>query len=160
MLFVNYKIHAPCIDVMKSIRDEVSVTEAEKFDTSRGFPKFHIKEKKSNIKISCEFLGRATKDNGFLEGTYFIGKLKEKNGESKLSGIILTAPIYHSIFLMLVLYFIYQCFTLGGISVVPILLIIFNIFMFRDEFRKQGLIKRYIFRSFKITYASVLNKKI
>ncbi len=159
MLFVNYKIHASREEVMNCIRDEASVTKAEKYDTSRGVPKFHIKEKKDYIKISCEFIGRATKDNGFLEGTYFIGKLTERNNESKLRGIILTAPIYHSIFLMLVIYFIYQCFSLGGISVVPIMLIIFNIFMFKDEFRKQGLIKRYIFRSLKITYSIVSAKK-
>ena len=35
---------------------------------------------------------------------------------------------------------------------VPIILFFFSIFMFKDEFRKQGIIKRYIFRSLKLTY--------
>lgn len=159
MLFVNYKIHAPESEIRRSLFDDVHVCEEEKYDTSKGTPKFHVKDKGSRIKISCEFLGRATRDNGFLEGTYFLGGIKENGDESRISGIILTAPIYHTIFLALVVFFIYQCFALGGISVVPILLIVFNLFMFRDEFRKQGLIKRYIFRSLKITYANTTKKQ-
>ena len=158
MIIVNYKIHTSKDEVMSSIRDEFAVCEAEKFDNTNGTPKFHIKENGDKIKISCEFIGRASKDNGFLEGTYFIGKVREADGVSSVKGVILTAPIYHSIFLALVIFFIYQCITIGGISVVPIILIIFNVFMFRDEFRKQGLIKRYLFRSMKNTFARISNK--
>lgn len=152
MIFVNYKIGATKDQVMETLRDTNTVAEAEQYDTSRGIPKIHFKEKRKRIKISCEYLGRATKDNGFLEGTYFLGSVRQDDDTTFVRGLIVTAPIYHFIFLILVGLFIYQCFKLGGISIVPIILIIFNVFMFKDEFRKQGIIKRYIFRALKITY--------
>jgi len=152
MLFVNYKINADREELLAVIRDGNLVVSEEKFDNRRGKPKMHIKEKGERIKIKCELTERPTKDNGFLEGTYFIGKLKEKNGATRLSGIILTAPIYHFILLCFFALFIYQCIRVGGFSPIPVILLVFDIFMFHDEFRKQGLIKRYIFRAFKITY--------
>lgn len=152
MLFVNFKIGASREEVMKTLFDNNLVVEAEKFDTSKGKPRMHVKEKGERVKIKCEMTERPTKDNGFLEGTYFIGKVKEKDGVTRIGGIILTAPIYHLLFLLLFGFFIYQCISLGGISVVPILLLIFDGFMFAGEFRKQPLIKRYIFRALKIVY--------
>ena len=153
MLFVNYKIGATRGEVMNAIRDDVLVVNEEKFDTSRGKPKIHVKEKGERLKLSCEMTERATKDNGFLEGTYFRGSVKERDGVTAVKGIIVTAPIYHLILLALTVLFVLQCIHLGGISLTPILLLIFSLIMFKDEFRKQGIIKRYIFRALKITYA-------
>ena len=152
MLFVNYKIHADRDTVMSVLRDNNLVVEEENYDTSNGKPKMHIKEKGGRVKIKCEMTGRPTKDNGFLEGTYFLGKVREKNGVSKVSGIILTAPIYHFIFLCLFGFFIFRCISLGAISAIPIILVIFDVFMFYGEFKKQSLIKRYIFRALKIVF--------
>ena len=159
MLFVNYKIHAARDEVLSVIRDNNLVVEAENYDTTKGTPKMHVKEKGERIKIKCEMTGRPTKDNGFLEGTYFLGKVKEKNGVCKVSGIILTAPIYHLIFLCLFSFFIFQCISVGGISPIPIILVIFDVFMFYGEFKKQSLIKRYIFRALKIVYKNRSEKK-
>ena len=159
MLFVNYKIHAEREEIMSVIRDNNLVVEAENYDTSKGKPKMHIKEKGERLKIKCEMTERPTKDNGFLEGTYFAGKVKENNGVCKISGIILTAPIYHFIFLCLFGFFIFQCISLGGISPIPIILVIFDGFMFYGEFKKQSLIKRYIFRALKIVYKNRSEKK-
>ena len=50
-------------------------------------------------------------------------------------------------------FFIIQCFSVGGFSPIPVILLGFDIVMFKDEFRKQGIIKRYIFRALKITFA-------
>ena len=50
-----------------------------------------VVDKGERVKIKCEFCGRARKDNGFLEGTYFLGGIKENGDESRISGIILTA---------------------------------------------------------------------
>ena len=161
MLFINYKIHVGRDELLDVIRNSDRVVGEENYDLSKGTPKMHVKEKGDSLKIRCEMTGRPTKDNGFLEGTYFKGKIKEKDGIATLKGVILTAPIYHSLLALLFAYFIYMCFSLGGINVVPIILLVFSIFMFKDEFRKQNLIKRYVFRSLKIAYreASSQNKK-
>lgn len=160
MKFVSYDIHAPRTEVLTSLRDNDKIVEQEKFDSSRGVPRIHIKEKeKDKIKITCEYTGRATKDNGFLEGTYFLGRLTETDGVTKLKGVILTAPIYHSILAIIFVFFILQCISIGGFSPAPIILLVFSIFMFKDEFRKQSIIKRYVFRAFKNTFAKFRNQK-
>ena len=159
MLYVNYDIHAPVDEVRKSLVENDKIVADEKFDITKGFPKIHIKENGEKIKIKCEFCGRARKDNAFLEGTYLLGKFFERDGVTTLKGIILTAPIYHSILILLFAFFIYRCFSLGGISIVPICLVIFSVFMFYDEFRKQKIIKRYVFRAFKNTFLKTNNKE-
>ena len=159
MLFVKYDIHAPLDEVKSSLRENEQIIEDEKIDTSKGFPKIHIKEKGEKIKIKCEYTGRARKDNGFLEGTYFSGKLFESDGVTKIRGIIITAPIYHTILLLLFAFFIYKCISLEAISIVPVCLVLFSIFMFLDEFRKQGIIKKYIFRAFKNTFLRLQTRK-
>ena len=159
MKLVNYDIHAPLDTVLESLHDNDRIVAEEKFDTSRGVPKIHIKQKGNKIKIKCEFTGRATKDNGFLEGTYLRGKLTEKDGVSSLKGIIITAPIYHTLLAILFAFFVIQCLSVGGFSPIPIILLVFSIFMFRDEFRKQRIIKRYVFRAFKNTFDKVNRKK-
>ena len=159
MLFVNYKINAPRERLLGIMKNSERVVSEENYDLSKGIPKMHVKEKGSALKIKCEMTGRPTKDNGFLEGTYFKGTLKEKNGVTSVRGMILTAPIYHFLLLLIFSYFIYLCFSLGGFSVIPVLLLVFDIFMFKDEFKKQRLIKRYIFRSLKITYKESAPKK-
>ena len=155
MLFVNYDIHSTKESVLESLYENDLIVEQEKYDTKSGIPKMSVKQNGDKIKITCEFTGRATKDNAFLEGTYFVGKLTESGGVTALKGIILTAPIYHLILAIIFGLFIYQCISLGGFSPVPIILLVFSIFMFREEFKKQGIIKRYIFRAFKNTYKRI-----
>ena len=94
-------------------------------------------------------IGGPTKDNGFLEGTYFIGKLTEKNGVSSLRGVILTAPIYHTFIALLMALYVMRCIQLGGFNPVPIILLAFSFMMFKGEFEKQGTIERYLIRAFK-----------
>lgn len=160
MQFISYDIHAPKNEVFASLYENDKIVEQEKFETSRGVPNIHIREKKNNkIKITCEFTGRATKDNGFLEGTYFIGRLSEADGVTKIKGIVLTAPIYHSIIAILFIYFVFQCIVLGGFSPIPIIALVFSFVMFRDEFKKQNIIKRYIFRAFKNTFSKMNTHK-
>ena len=159
MLFVNYKIHAPCEDVRAALKNERLISEKEKFSEEGIAPKFHIKEKEKSIRITCELTGGATKDNGFLVGTYFKGRLSEKNGVAVLKGAILTAPIYHLILIILLGFFVYKCIAEGGFSLLPVFLVAFDIIMFWREFKKQSLIKRYIFRAFKNVYADTQNRK-
>ncbi len=157
MLFVNYDIHGSIEEVKLSLSENDRIVEDEKFDTAKGYPKIHFKENGEKIKVRCEFTGRSRKDNGFLEGTYLIGRFFEKDGVTTIRGVILTAPIYHTVLAALFAFFVYRCFALGGISIVPICLVLFSVFMFLDEFKKQRIIKRYIFRAFKNTFLR-LNK--
>ena len=152
MLFVNYDIAAPRELLMSKLLDNGTVVEAENYDLTDGKPKMHIKTKADRIKIKCEMTERPTKDNGFLEGTYFLGSVKEKNGRTSVKGLILTAPIYHFIFLVLLGVIIYQAVTMSAIPITAIFLVPFDFILFKSEFKKQPLIKRYIFRAFKLTY--------
>ena len=148
MQFVNIASHVGREELISMLKDNERTNRQVVFEERLGKPFMHITEGKGDrIKIKCELMGRATKDNGFLEGTYFKGRVKETDEGVKVTGIIVTAPIFHSIMLILLAVFIVQCFFVGGFSVVPVLLVIFDIFMFLTEFKKQGLIKRYILRA-------------
>ena len=125
------------------------MNERVKFDENKGKPILHVKEKGKRLKMKCEMIGGPTKDNGFLEGTYFLGTLGEKNGETVLNGVILTAPIYHFALALFMIFFVYRCISIGGFNPVPVILLIFSIVMFKGEFEKQGIIERYLTRAFK-----------
>ena len=159
MLFVNYDISAPIELLASNIKDNDTIVAEENYNLKNGKPKMHVKQKGDRLKIKCEMTEMGTKDNGFLEGTYFIGSMKEKNGKSVVSGVILTAPIYHFIFLVLLGIVIYQSITMVAIPITAIFLVLFDIMMFKAEFAKQSLIKRYIFRAFKLTYREYEAKK-
>ena len=147
MLFVNYDINAPIDEVRRSLAENDKIVSDEKFDTSKGFPKIHIKEKGERVKIKCEFCGRARKDNGFLEGTYFMGKIRKSESGSKISGVVLTAPIYHIAVTILAIVIIIQCVYLKAFNPIPLFAVLFDILMFKNEFKKQGYIQRYIMRA-------------
>lgn len=158
MLFVNYDIYADTEEIINALSCNDEIVDAEKFDVSKGYPKITVRKNGKTVIIKCEYTGRARKDNGFLEGTFFIGRLTEKCGVSRLKGLILTAPIYHSVILAILGVFVYKCISLGGFSIVPLCLLAFSIYMFKDEFRKQRIIKRYIFRAFKIVFSRKIYK--
>ena len=148
MKLINMKIDAPRDEVLGIIKDNRRVNSNVKFDEKRGTPLMHVKEKGDKIKITCEMINRPTKDNAFLIGTYFSGKLTEKNGVCELRGAIVTAPIYHLVWAILLCILIWQCFYYTAISAVPILFVAFEVIMYSQEFRKQGYIKRYLLRAF------------
>ena len=148
MKFVNLNFNAPRDEVLAILRDNERVNSGVRLDESRGKPFIKVKEKKGDrINVTCEYIGGPSKDNEFLVGTYFSGRLIEKNGITSLRGMIFTAPIYHFFLSLLVLVFIFQCFKVKGFSVVPPILVVFDFFMFKSEFQKQGYIKRYFMRA-------------
>lgn len=149
MKTVNLKINASKEQVVSMLSDNDKVNDKVKFDDSLGNPFMHVKEKDSTVKITCEFLGKPRKDNAFLVGTYFFGKIKEREGVTTLKGVVWTAPVYHLFMFILFGVFIWQCIRVGGFSPIPIILLVFDFFMFKDEFKKQGYIKRYILRAFR-----------
>lgn len=148
MKFINIDFPAKKDEVISMITDNEAVNKNVRFEEGKGKPFMKVKIKNNDkIRMTCEMLGKATRDNGFLVGTYFAGRLVEKSDKTVLKGVILTAPIYHLFMMILVVVFILQCFYLKGFSVIPILLVGFDIFMFKDEFKKQGYIKRYLHRA-------------
>ena len=153
MLIVNHKIHAPCEKVLAVLGDSATVVAQERLATEKGVPKLHYNLKGDNLKMFCEMTGRPTRDRDFrYGGTRFVGRITERDGVTAIRGVIWTAPLCHFAMIVLFAYFIYRCISLGGISVVPLCILTFDIFMFLDEFKKQGIIKRYIFRALKIVY--------
>ncbi len=151
MKLVKIVTSAPREELLANIKNHALVNRDVVFNEKIGRPAIKVKEKGESLRITCELLDRPTKDNGFLVGTYFSGRLCEKNGVTTLSGIILTAPIYHLVLFALFAAFIVMCIQKGGFSLAPIFLLAFDFVMFDLEFKKQGIIKRYLYRAVKVT---------
>ena len=150
MKLINVTARLSKSKLLEILRDNDFVNGGVKFDEKLGKPMMHLKEKNSRVRITCELTGRPTKDDSFfLLGTYFKGRITETEEGTRLSGYVITAPIYHLVWTALIVIFILQCINLGGFSVVPICLIVMNFFMFGNEYKKQGLIERYIKRAIR-----------
>lgn len=149
MRFVRLKTTVPAREMKEILSDPERVNENVRFDEKKGTPKMKPTFRDDRLRVKCEMMNRPTKDNGFLVGTYFTGKLSERDGMTTLSGIIVTEPIFHLIFFALFVYFVILCFSVGGFSVVPICLCVFVVVMFWKEYQKQGIIERYLARAFR-----------
>ena len=152
MKFIKLGIRVPRDELISVMSKNDVVNEDSVIDDSHGKPHMNVTLKGDTLKIKCKMIGATTKDNGAIIGTYFKGRLTEKNGTTVLKGIIVTSPLYHLAFFALILFFIYKCITLGAISVMPICLVAVSYFLFRSEYRKQGIIRSYIYRAFKKTH--------
>ena len=135
--------------LLSVIENSEFVNDKVKFDENKGRPRMIVKTNGDRVRIKCEMIGGPTKDNGFLEGTYFVGKLTENGGKTTLNGVVLTAPIYHTILALILIIYVYRCITLVAFNPVPIILFIFSLMLFRSEFEKQGTIERYLARAFR-----------
>ena len=155
MKLINQKINASREQFLAFLCDNEATNKNVKFESKRGTPVMHVKENEGKISIKCEYVGGPTKDNAFLEGTSFKGRLKEKNGELFLSGILWTAPIFHTVLFLAFAVYIALCIMGGSFTPMPLIVILFDIFMYKDEFAKQGLIERYIQRANKRSTPSV-----
>ncbi len=149
MKFINIKLNAERDGVMTLLKNNERVNEGGCFNNDKGKPLMKFKEKADKVKITCEMIGGPSKDNGFIVGTYFSGKITEKDGITSIKGVITTAPIYHFVMLILFGLFILQCIKMQGFSIVPILLVVFSVFIFKDEYKKQEYIRRYLYRAAK-----------
>ena len=143
------KVSAECDkeSLLAAIKDSENTNKNVKFDEKRGRPVMFLKEKKKSITLTCKYVGGATRDNGFLVGTYFLGKVKEKDGRSTVSGVVWTAPIFHALLLCMLVAFIVQCIYMNGFSVIPLCALAFDVVLFWNEFAKQGIIGRYLSRA-------------
>lgn len=150
MKLVNIKTSASREKLMSLLGDSERVNKRVKFDESRGRPLVKMKEKKGRITLTCEMIGGPSKDNGFFVGCFFLGSIKQKGDETKVSGIILTAPLFHLIIAAFCIYFLIQSFIVGGITLVPLIGVVFTAILYKDEYKKEGIIKRFIARAVRI----------
>jgi hypothetical protein len=106
MRFVRLDIHAQIEIVRASLSDGDRLFDHEKAASEKGRPRMQLFESKRGLmKIRCEYVGGASKDNSFGEGTHFLGRLYQKEETTSIRGIILTAPIYHTVIAILFVYF-------------------------------------------------------
>lgn len=149
MRIIRLRTDLPADTMREILSDPERVNAHVRFDEKKGIPKMKPTFRGERLRVKCEMTGRPTKDNGFLVGTYFSGRLTERDGVTTLSGIIVTEPVFHLLFLALLGYFIFLCLSAGGFSVVPICLCAFVVVMFWREYQKQGIIERYLARAFR-----------
>lgn len=147
MKFVNVTAECGKEELLAALRDSGQTNKNVKFEEKRGRPVMFLKEKRKSITISCKYVGGASRDNGFIVGTYFLGKIKEKADGCKVRGVVWTAPIFHAALLCMLIAFVIQCIYLKGFSVIPLCAIAFDVVLFWNEFAKQGIISRYIGRA-------------
>ena len=109
----------------------------------------HVKEKGAGLRIKCEMMGRPSKDNGFLVGTVFRGRITERDGYTRVSGIITTSLGYHLVMIALFLFLTVRMILTSNYTMIPMLVFViaFELLFFKDEFKKQGYIERYLIRA-------------
>lgn len=146
----KYKINASREELIALLSDNDKVNKGVNSEYKKGTAHMHVDTKGEKIKMRCEFIGGATKDNAFIDGTKLRGKIVEKDGYTEFRGAILTAPIFHALLILMFSAFVVMCIVKQGFNVVPVCLVIFDIFMYRDEFKKQDIIDKYVFRAVKI----------
>lgn len=151
MKLINYKTAAPREELLSLIKDSNRVNEKVKFDEKRGRPQMFVKERKKSLTVTCRYIGGNSRDDGFIIGTFFWGRLTEKNGVTHLSGIILTAPLFYAAILGLLVYSIIADIMKGGFNPVAVIIAAFSYLMFRPEFQKQGVIARYLYRAVRMS---------
>lgn len=149
MIFVNHRTEVPRKALLSTIKDCNRVNERVKFDEKKGRPQMIVKERKRGFSMTCRFVGGENKDNGFIIGTVFLGKITEKNGVTRLRGVITTAPVFYIAIIGLLIYSIVYGIMIGGFNPVALIISIFSFLMFRGEFKKQGIIDRYLARAIK-----------
>lgn len=150
MKFINVTTHHSSDELISFISDNDKVSSGVKFtDKKGGRPYMHVKRKGDRLRIRCEMVGRPSKDNGFLMGTMFFGRVSEHDGITTLKGIITTSPIYHIVMLALIVVMIVQSIVAQSLYSIPLIVfaIAFEFLFFSDEFKKQGYISRYLERA-------------
>ena len=150
MRFIRLETRKSPDELLSMIKDNTAVNNGVRFDDKQGGkPYMHVREKDGRLRIKCEMIGRPTKDNGFLDGTVFRGKIKTRDGITTLNGSITTSLIYHIVLIALVALLFVQMFTYSAYGLISVLIfaIGFEILFFKDEFKKQGYIERYLIRA-------------
>ena len=88
-----------------------------------------------------------------LKVAMYLKEIAEKNGKTEIKGVITTALIFHLVLAVMFFAFVAVCIIRRGFSIVPICLIVFDVFMYKDEFKKQEIIERYLLKAIKLLEA-------
>ena len=147
MKFVSISVPSTREEFLATVKDNRLVNEGVRFPEGQGAPTAEVKAGKSLVRIRCRMVGAASRDNGFLFGTALLGRIRERDGVTKLRGVIVTEPILHLLWLGILVYFVVTCIRLGAISPFPILLSLMFLLVFRSEYRKQEYLRRYLHRA-------------
>ena len=161
MKFIDLKTEESAERFLSYIKNNEKINEGVRFeDKQGGRPYMHVKDNDGKIKIKCEMIGRPTKDNGFLTGTVFRGKITEDGGVTTLKGIITTSFIYHLIMGALAIFWIVCMIVFFTPVFIPLLVIlaVSELLFFKDEFKKQGYIERYLLRALRRMEKESYNK--
>lgn len=145
MRWIDLSVSAPA-ETLKQMLSERKIPTENLCDRKLGTPLMHLRLRGERVRVRCELTGRPTKDNGFIQGTAFYGRITERAQMCRVRGIIVTEPVFHLCFLALFIGFLFRCVSLGGFSVVPLCLAVFVFFLFRTEYKKQGILLRYLRR--------------
>lgn len=152
MKFVNLSVYGNRDDVLAYVKNNERVNEGVRFEDKHGGKLFmHVRESGDKLKIKCEMIGRPTKDNGFLTGTIFRGSITECDGSVNIKGVITTSFIYHLIMIALAMVWVVLTVAFRQYQFISliVILIAFEYFFFKDEFKKQGYIERYLMRALR-----------
>ena len=147
MKFISISVPASREELLATVQDNRLVNEGVRFPEGQGTPTAELKAGKSLVRVRCRMVGAASRDNGFLFGTALVGRMRERDGVTTLSGVILTEPVLHLVWLGIVVYYLITCIRVGGISLFPIFLSLLFLFTFRSEYRKQEYLRRYLHRA-------------
>ena len=79
MKFINLRSSSTPSELVSAISDNDFVNKNVNFGDSGIYPKMKVKEKNSRLSITCEMIGGPTRDNGFIVGTFFAGRIKKTN---------------------------------------------------------------------------------
>ena len=149
MKLISVRTRTPKEELLDMLTDPTAVNDKVKFEGKRGTPTMRIKQKGDNLKIKCTYMNGPTRDNGWIQGTYFRGTIKEHDGVTTLKGFIVTEPIFHLVLVGLTVFFIVWCIILSGFNVVPPILLVVSIIMMIGEYKKQPVIERYLYRALR-----------
>ena len=136
-------------EILETLSHPDRVNENVKFEGKKGRPAIVFSQKGDNIKLKCVYMGGPSKDNGYIFGTYFKGKIIETNEGSQIRGYIVTEPLYVAVLIVLAALYVAYMIVKSFFSVIPLLVFAFGLYMMKDEFNKQGIILRYIHRALK-----------
>ena len=146
---IHYTVNATPEALLTLVADNRRVNDGIRFPEGTGAPTAEIRSRGAFVRIRCRMVGGASRDNGYLFGTAFLGTLRATEQGSVLSGLIVTEPLLHLAWLAITIYYVIACISVGGINLVPIFLSLFMYLFFRPEYQKQEVLFRYLLRAAK-----------
>ena len=88
MKLIKLESSATKEELLAMLSDNERVTKNVKTEDNgrKGTPFMHVKESSGKLRIKCEYIGGATKDNAFIDGTHFSGKNNREKWQDRDKG--------------------------------------------------------------------------